>query len=220
MNLLALIPVGKIDVPGLAMKHIHVREARAIAETISDRIERIIGTTNHGGPRCELYGWGPNVFPHKDDCGYVYFCPLLLRFSKVSTRAGSCRLRRGIVYRLHDFDMHWTDDSAPVVCLYFGVIPNWPHDRRALAVLQEGVNQLAAGGRDAPRVKEPFRAPLYGECYADTPTGTRLVTFADAFANRWMVANCANCDEPAVIVDRYWPNFTEHNRCRQHLGAV
>lgn len=228
----ALQPIGRLDFAPAALKHMHVKEARAILTVMDDgRPESVIGTTNRGDPRTELYGWGRNVPRHVDNLGFAYFCPLIARRSIVycEHRLGSWRtkfrpskwhsrvlLKPGTVYRLFDHYWHWTRDSAPAVCLFAGLFKK-PDDNSALAMLRVGLDQLAAGAEDAPRVSEGFRVPLEGECYADTPQGKSLVKVRDAKANGWLIAQCLECDGIAVKVDAHWPYMWDHNRCGKHL---
>lgn len=152
--------VGRISVPSLALKHPHVMEALALARVFANddtRLERVIGTDNKQAELgCQLYGWGCNVAPHRDRTGFVFFVPLVVHQSAVCTNFGAVRLRRGTVYRLNDHVLHWTEDSAPVVCAFVGPF-NFPHPAPAIEHLRHGIEALASGVPDAPRVRSGFR---------------------------------------------------------------
>lgn len=216
-----LIESGRISIPGMALRHPHVREARCLAHVYAveeDRVERVIGTNNVQTTLSpQLYGWGPNVGRHKDHTGFVYFTPLLLRYSCVHTRRRAIRLQRGTVYRLHDFAEHWTRDSAPVVCLFIGPYA-FPMDNIARADLQKGADQLGAGRADAPRVSSGFRVPLRGECYALVGDSAVLVTLERARKEGLLIARCALCEKFAISVDKYFPSFQDQSRCLEHLS--
>lgn len=128
-----LAKVGELRVPPRALKHMHIKEARAIATMFSDdRVERIIGTRNKGAPGAQVYGWGPNVPKHADETGWIYFAPLMMGRSHVNAGHVRLELEPFAVYRLNDHAIHWTEDTAPVVCLFAGVFPE-PDDGGALA---------------------------------------------------------------------------------------
>ena len=214
-----LTVIGHIDVPDKAAEHDYVNEARAITMVFDDeRSERVIGTDNKAPPHVSIYGWGRNVAKHRDNLGFVYFTPLVVRHSRVYTKHGYVRLARGTVYRLDDFEEHWTIDLAPVVCLFAGVFKG-PADALATAMLNKGVAALAAGSLAAPRVQPTFRVPMAWECFALVDYGgTALVTIAEARKKRHVIATCACCDKPAVSLDGLFPYHWEHNRCREHLA--
>lgn len=217
-----LVESGAITIPRKAFRHPHVFEARCLAHIYAvepERVERVIGTNNvQQALAPQLYGWGPNVGRHKDHTGFVYFTPLLLRYSRVHTPRKSFRLRRGTVYRLHDFADHWTRDSAPVVCLFIGPYA-FPYDNIARALLQQGANQLGAGSPHAPRVSSGFRVPLRGECYAWLDGATTLVLLERARKENLLIARCALCERFALSVDRFFPYHSENSRCIEHLQA-
>lgn len=217
---MSLATVGRINVPRRCLQHPHVQEARCLAEVLGadGRLERVIGTHNgpSSAPPSQLYGWGPNVARHHDDTGFIYFSPLLLRRSVVHVYDSRQVLRHGEVYRLHDFATHWTRDTAPVVCIFTGPMLV-PHDAVACKQLQDGVDALARGGRDAPRVSKGFRVPLRGECWASTSDGeVDLVQIEEAKRNHWIIARCAKCERFAVRVDDHFPYHSDLSRCAVH----
>lgn len=215
-----LAKIGALRVPPKALKHVHVREACAIATLFNDdRKERIIGTSNKGEPHAQLYGWGCNVAKHLDETGWVYFSPLMMGESKVFAAHLSLQLEPFSVYRLHDHAIHWTEDTAPVICLFAGVFLS-PQDPMAMAMLQAGMMALTKGLLGAPRVSPGFRVPLRDEIYAATNDGdVRLVSRGIARSRGWLIAQCANCQAAAIKVDRHFPYHHELNRCAKHLEA-
>lgn len=212
-----LAKVEQLRIPPRALKHIHVKEACAIATTFSDdRIERIIGTRNQGAPQAQLYGWGPNVAKHFDATGWVYFAPLMMGRSYVNAGHIRLELEPFTVYRLNDHAIHWTEDTAPVICLFAGVFKE-PDDGGALGMMLAGVGALARGLVGAPRVSRAFRVPIRDEVYANTPNGTRLVSRGLARARHWVIATCAMCKEFAIKVDAHFPYHWDRNRCAAHI---
>lgn len=223
-SLCPLSVVGQLDVPAAALQHYHVVEALACASVLTDGRERVVGTTNDAArePALELYGWAPCVQPHTDGFGWVYFCPLSMRLSKVSAKWGkgvaTCHLRRGAVYRLDDRVKHWTRDAGPTCALYYGFLKA-PNDQLAINTIRLGIAMLRLGSRQAPRVKFGFRCPAPWECWVDTKDGRELMPLADAKRRRLFIATCSEtgCHEPAYSIDRHFPYHQEHNRCRKHF---
>lgn len=206
--------------PRSALQHRHVREALAIARMYSDnRMENVIGIANRVAPHAQLYGWGCNVAKHKDETGFVYLLPLLLRRSWMYVNKRRMVLARGDVVRLNDFALHWTVDSGPVVCLLSGV-HKVPNDGLAIQQLEHGISFLEQGLYDAPRVSEGFRVPGQDECYAMASVSdgdpTLMLTHV-AQKERLFIVPCSSCDNPAKIMDTLFPYHWENNRCQDHL---
>lgn len=213
----ALAVIGQLQIPAEAMDHYHVQECDAVVSVMRENKERIVGTANHGTPHCQLYGWGENVPPHADDTGWIYVLPLRARRTVLHVGKMRARLLVGTVYRMHDFVVHWTRDSAPVLCAFAGVFDK-PQDRAAMAMLRTGLAQLAAGKPYAPRVSEGFRTPKQTECYAIADDGPKkLVDVAHAKRKGMVIATCAHCSANAVRVDKHFPYHWDNNRCAKHL---
>lgn len=219
--------VGRLDIPAAVYQHRNLFEASAAVSVIEDNLERVIGTKNRGAPSSQLYGWGANVVPHQDNLGFVYLMPLRLRHSclGVESLVGdpspwrvTTWLRLGRVYRLNDFHCHWTRDSAPVVCLFAGVF-KVADDDGALAMLGDGLADLAADKYEAPRVKDGFRALGDHEVYTHGPDGNPvMMLLEEARARGELILQCAVCEERAVLIDHHYPYFLAGNRCYRHLG--
>ena len=215
---MSLAAVGSITIPDRALTHPYVGYAHALSRVFAidpERVERVIGTNNKQQTlSVQLYGWGPNVQPHRDDTGFIYFAPMIVERTSVHTRRDTVELKRGTVYRLYDFAEHWTLDTAPVVCAFIGPY-HFPLDAEALVMLQDGVDALARRARWAPQVRESFRLPRRGEVYAyrHDVDGTELVDLANARANGWLIARCELCERFAVRVDKFFPMYADLNRC-------
>jgi hypothetical protein len=234
--------IGHIDIPAGVLDHRFVLEARANAALLTkhqDDNRQVVGTSNTR--LCELYGWAPNVEPHVDNTGIVYLVGLddlvshlyawagapSVRTGQVGVRRarGSklhfARLAAGTVVRLDDFAEHWTEDTGPRVAAFVGSFEK-PDDDRAMEILRAGVAALARGDYyGAPRVPQGYRAMLPDECFAanDDWSDCEVMLLDDARAKKRLVQLCGKCDRPAVRMDRYWPNFHDMNRCREHINA-
>lgn len=210
-----LAHVGDIDIPPTALRHHYVLEVSAVVGVIHENRERVVGTSNRGPARVELYGWGANVQGHADNLGFIYFLPLTMKRSIVS--AGDVRkyIRPGQVHRLDDRVHHYTRDTGDVVCLYAGVFKE-PSDAQALSMLRAGIHLLASGDRAAPRVSEGFRVPMPWECWAGYEPPA-LMPIDEARRNEWAIATCAECGRHAYRLDDHYPYHQENNRCREHF---
>jgi hypothetical protein len=220
----ALARVATLRVPDSVSRHRYVREAFLTASALDKSLERVIGTTNDSEVRTELYGWAKNVDPHKDCTGFVYFSPIFMPDGESIAHAGdiSEEIALGGVYRLDDFVEQWTEDAGPVVCMFRGPYRQVPEDADAVGAFRSGIAALARRSLYAPRVKPGFRFPQRGECYADTPTGTRIVRLAEARRRNWMIATCSEtgCSEIAFEVDHHFPYFWDGNACLQHKAKA
>lgn len=211
--------IGNIDVPAAALKHYNMAEAHAVSQVFKEHepVERVIGTYNTGAPKCQLYGWAKNVATHTDNTGIVYFTPLIVRRSLVGAmavgKATVLRIKKGEVYRLNDRYPHWTLDSSSVVCAFAGVFP-FMNDDRAMAMLQAGIADLAAGKYSAPRVRDGFRARQDIECWADVDDVPTMMPIELAKAEKRIILRCAKCNKLADRPDNFWPYHGENNRCR------
>lgn len=224
--------VGRIDIPPSVLRHRFYLEALANTQVLQakeDADAGVIGTWNTR--ECELYGWAPNVPPHRDNIGWVYGCLLDAGISTVSARPGrllsggpflSIHVGVGDVFRLDDFAEHWTEDSGPRVAAFVGAFEE-PCDELAIAELRRGISKLAAGAYyGAPRVRGGFRAVMDDECYVatDDHSDAELKLRADLTpAERSRLITCSQCETPAVRLDQHWPYHWEMNVCREHLQA-
>ncbi|WP_369659173.1 hypothetical protein [Variovorax sp. V15] len=228
----SLAVIGHIEIPAAALEHRFAHEALANAMLLTrkaDAAMQVVGTENTRA--CELYGWAPNVDSHRDCTGWVYLVALNDGFSTVQAWASakpgarkvhSIKLQRGDIVRLWDFCEHWTEDRAPRIAAFVGSFER-PRDREAVALLQRGVDSLAAGDYyGAPRVRAGFRALLDDECLAATDdfSGLEPMLLADARRQKRLIERCARCGKPAVRPDDKWPYFSEKSVCRAHLGSA
>lgn len=220
---MSVTAVGSVHVPRRALRHAYIREALAIGRIYSrddDRLERVIGTNNKQvEPSVQLYGWAPNVAKHIDATGFVFFAPLVVRYSSIHTPCTSVQLRRGTVYRLNDFVTHWTVDSAAVVCAFIGPF-KFPGVGAHVEALQAGIDALASGSNKAPRVSPGFRVPLKGEVFAwSNDSGVELIALEEAKRAGRIIARCGQCEAFAVTVDEHFPYHSDLSRCVKHLSS-
>ncbi len=224
MSEASLAVVGTIGIARKVRRHRYVREAHATARVLAgDRVERVIGTSNESGPVTQLYGWAPNVPPHRDETGFIYFAPILLPRGGslvIADDGHDVLLEHGNVYRLNDFIPHETYERGPVVCLFRGPYLA-PDDAGALADLQAGADQLASHTPGMPRVSPGFQHPFPNECYADLShadgTYKEIVPLAEAKRKGMLIAYCALCERRAWVLDHHFPWHVENNRCEKHL---
>ncbi|WP_227461679.1 hypothetical protein [Cupriavidus pauculus] len=158
--------VGHIEIPPAALRHAHVAEALAAAVQTAERDEigdRVLGTEN--SRQVELCGWGTNVPVHHDCTGYVYLVALnagatrLFCMHDMPGEDSDCDegqeacvdLQPGMVVRLDDNYLHWTEDSCTRIAAFVGSF-DAPCDELAVAQLRIGVDALARGTAQAPRV--------------------------------------------------------------------
>lgn len=222
--------IGRLEVPDQVLRHRFVLEALGAATVLADNDDpnhRVVGTLET--KTCELYGWGANVPPHRDNTGWTYLVMLNEGISYVHCRlkalatgngpSAVIRAVQGDVIRLHDCHEHWTEDAAPRVAAFVGSWPS-PDDSAALPILEAGIKALATGDYyGAPRVREGFQALQPDECYAANEYVTEYSPMlrTDAVARGFHVLHCAKCDEPACRIDSHWPYFWDGNRCAKHL---
>lgn len=231
MNKLEL--VGRIEIPPTVRDHRFFIEAQANAmllQDLADPKKDVVGTWNT--KQCELYGWAPNVTPHRDNLGWMYALLLDEGASYIHARPKrlatsgphiTIEVREGDVFRLDDFAEHWTEGVKGRVAAFVGVFET-PCDDDAMAILREGIAKLARGDYyGAPRVRGGFRALLPDECYVanDDWTDSETMLIADVPpARRASVQKCYRCGRPAVRLDQFWPCHMEMNRCREHLVSA
>ena len=219
--------ITRLEIPDAARNHRFVTEALACAMVLQadeDPRHQVVGTeeTLH----CELYGWAPNVAPHRDNTGWTYLMPINDGISYVHSRlkasdtgrglSMSVRVQAGDVIRLDDRFEHWTEDATCRVAAFVG---SWdsPCDDRALAELQSGLALLERGAYyGAPRVRQGFRAPQPDERYVANAEMDDYELVLAADVGRRQVISC-QCGKPAVVMDAYWPHFWEGCRCVEHL---
>lgn len=225
---LTILPVG-LDIPASVRGHRFYREALEVS-----KIMGLGKNINHGGVvgtantrRAELYGWHNPVSPHMDNAeseSYIYG-GILSRgkmtrigcFDHVTGKIWHVEAGSGDVFRLNDRMLHWTEGGGVSLAVFAGEYDE-PCDAEALTVLQRGVNRLAAGVRTAPRVSSGFRVPLEDECFATNDFHSiHLVSRKLASSRGWVVAQCANCLNPAVTLDRMWPVDSWGNLCATHV---
>lgn len=210
--------IGHIEVPADALMHRFVIEAagcaKVLAERDNDTRERVVGTANTGD--VELYGWAPNVPDHQDNTGLVYLVALNPGTTMIECIQGevahSVVLEQGAVVRLDDRWTHWTIDLQERICAFIGSFEE-PCDEWAINRLQAAVEALERGDYyGAPRVQHGFRVYGADECLvADTAGGTfQYMLLVDAIAQDRLYETCCKCGNPATILDRSFPYFTEH----------
>lgn len=222
-----------IEIPRQVASHRFVLEALRCAESLCDNRDprhRVIGTSD--GNRPELYGWAPNVKPHRDKTGWMYALMLNDGISYIHARkhvalAGGgeshqIRVQAGDIFVLNDFCEHWTEDVTPRVAMFIGCFDD-RCDAEALAKLQSGLTALAAGEYyGAPRVKEGYRSMSPDECFVSNSdmSDAEVMLLADARRQERLVVEC-HCGQPAVELDRHWPYFWDHCVCAEHrLGRA
>ncbi|WP_454056886.1 hypothetical protein [Cupriavidus sp. Marseille-Q8015] len=165
--------VGHIEIPPAVLRHAHVAEALAAAlEADRDEIgDRVVRTAKC--QQVELYGWGANLDVHRDSTGYVYLVALNAGTTRLVCMADmpgddsdcdedqevSVDLQPGMVVRLDDSYLHWTEDSDARIAAFVGAF-DVPCDEAALAQLRAGVDALARGTAHAPRVMTDYRVRL------------------------------------------------------------
>lgn len=221
--------VGRIEIPPTVLKHRFVREAEANAmlrHRKQDVRQQVVGTANTKA--CELYGWMANVDSHVDNTGFMYAAALnegLSTIAAVEPGGGwivsTVEVRQGDVFRLNDHCTHWTEEASYRVAIFVG---SWdePCDAHAVELLRAGVATLARGDYyGAPRVRDGFRALLPDECLVPNEAFTALepALLADAKAKGLLIEQCGQCGKPAIRPDKNWPYFSDHSRCRDHLGT-
>ena len=217
--------IGKLEVSQSAKEHRFVVECQAVTKVIEcrEKCGSVVGTENTKQP--ELYGWKPNVLPHVDNTGFVYFMPIVVNGGNVCAGDFETQiysdlpLECGTVYRLDDRVHHWTTDDSHTVCLFVGSY-DAPDDTEAMILLSKGLAALAAGEYyGAPRAGRGFRVVLHDECLIETRDGYDYKLLADASRDDDFILKCSqgDCCKPAVIADRYFPYFQENNRCADHI---
>ncbi len=214
-----------IDVPVKALQHRFVAETEnrlRLAEAADDERERVVGTgRDNSAP--QLYGWAANIAAHSDNTGYIYGVCLNEGVTKLHASRGdgvqpvTIMLRQGDVFRLNDFVPHWTEDSQPRIAVMAGPFAE-PCDELALQQLQEGLQALASGAYyGAPRMASGHVTLGADECWATRDFETSsIMLLEDARREGLEVITCAECEEPAVVVDHYWPWHGEASRCGRH----
>lgn len=219
----SLEKVGQMRVPAVAKTHRFVTECLAAVRTMGDK-GGVLGTDDSGVP--ELFGWQPQVKPHVDASGFVYFMPIIAQggwvCANVEDTVIELPLRCGTVYRLDDEMLHWTRGDGLTVGLFVGSYQA-PEDALAIALLADGLAALAAGLYDqAPRVGRDFRTVLHDEClvYRGETYTHRLLS--EALRDAETIVQCAHpgCHHPAVVVDRYFPSFAHNSCCAAHVRVA
>ena len=221
--------VGHLQIPPEVEAHRFMQEAREHINALANRAdeswphEHVIATSNTR--RVELYGWRPNVEPHKDKTGYIYFVALNDGVTTVtadrSVEKSTVVARKGDVVRLDDFSSHGTTDDQARVCAFLGSFM-LPDDVAALEELRKAIGLLAKGEYyGAPRLSHGARRLSKDECLVVDPdsheASAHLLT--DAVAGGLFYEICALCSKPAATLDRYWPYHTERHRCLEHMSA-
>lgn len=219
--------IGRIEIPASALKHRFVIEAEACAKLLAGREDarsQVVGTAN--SRRCELYGWAPNVDSHVDQTGYVYLCCLNPGTTELvawdfddSIELAMASLDQGVVVRLNDHMLHWTEDHGHRVAAFVGSW-QWPADEEAMQILRGGIEALARGDYySAPRVRAGFRVLMDDECLVANAAFDELepALLADAEKAGRYIERCGQCTRPAVRPDDMWPYFNEWSRCRDHM---
>lgn len=212
--------VGSIPIPAAALNHLHTLEARAAVHVLGksdDRDAGVVGTQNIR--RAELYGWANPVRPHVDGTGapqWMYGA-LLIGQCQITTGVHTVCAEPGVVFRLNDRQLHWTQGAGDSVSVFVGCWDT-PEDQKALQILERGVRRLASHVRTAPRVREGFRVRRKGEVYATCDFETYSI-MASEVAKRCdaFVLTCCECDEPADRIDNQFPWSQEHY-CRKCDG--
>lgn len=210
--------ITQLPIDPAIRKHRFVREALAIARLRSkEEIERVIGTRNDiRKPECQLYGWGKHVPEHVDATGWIYFVPLLGKPSIICAGGVDVLASNGDVCRMDDCAPHFTYDDTARVCLFIGPYAQ-PADEVAIAALTVGLQQLASGVYQAPRVREGFRVLMSDECYAIVDDSYETMLITDAQARGRTIALCGQCNRRAVKLDHHFPWDWSGNVCERHL---
>lgn len=216
--------IGKLHVPQSAKDHRFVLECLAAARTMEEG-PGVLGTEDSGRP--ELFGWQPNVKPHVDMTGFVYFMPIISNggFVCVSEFEGEeeicLPIQCGTVYRLDDRECHWTRDDSITVGLFLGSYDE-PNDAGAMALLSAGLSALCDGlYYETPRVGFDFRVVMHDECLVQIGKSYEYQLISDAEKNSQSIVHCSQCgcSKHAVVVSRYFPSFPHENRCAEHIST-
>lgn len=217
--------IGKMIVPPSVRTHRFFAECLAAIKVIETNELRggVVGTGNTKQP--ELYGWRPNVLPHVDKSGIVYFMPVVVNGGTICAGDfdrnvyADFPLELGAVYRLDDREYHWTTDDSYTVCIFLGSFEQ-PNDYLAMQSLSAALAKLAAGEYyGAPRAGRGFRAVLADECLIDNGDSYDYKLLTDATKDNDLILTCSvkDCNDTAVFADRYYPYFAEQNRCAKHF---
>ncbi len=188
----------------------------------------VFGTGNHQHP--ELYGWVGNVERHVDNKGYCYF--LILSDTQGMLGAQNCDsipFSRGTLVRMNDYVPHWvTEHQGSAVGLFIGAFES-PQDQLAIEAFKKSLVELVNQNYYAsPRYHD---APLQDdECYVMTENPREganacavdehcyIKLKKDAIDDGDHIELCSHmgCQNTAIELDRLFPYYQDHNRCKQH----
>lgn len=219
MNILKV--VGQCDVSDVARKHRNVITTKAVLNTKQRFTDPVIGTRNTKG--VELYGWHPNVAPHSDNMGFIYFMPLFESTGKINAYLSSEQdpvelpLVAGNIYRMYDYAKHWTtQETERQFALFIGSFET-PMDKFAVNRLKHGLKLLELNSVYAPKTSFSQMMALDDEVFVETSVCGKTKLINKIHVGKQKVINCHYCEKPAMFIDPYYPYETTKNKCKEHF---
>jgi hypothetical protein len=213
--------VGNFPVSESVLNHKHIAATKAVLNTKHRFTDPVVGTQNKKG--VELYGWHPNVAPHVDRTGFMYFMPLFESTGTINAfleRSGDpveLPLVAGNIYRMFDYASHWTTgETDRQIALFIGAFDS-PMDNFAINRLKNGLRLLELNSVYAPKTSFSTKMALDDEVFVETSVlgKTRLIN--KIYAAKHKIITCAYCEKPAMILDSYYPYEIAKNKCKEHF---